>query len=220
MPVPAPATTSSRLIAGESPLKYHEGFLNVECPSCGGPATRETDTMDTFMCSSWYHYAYVTPYWKSGESIGPDDVPRYFNDIYRNSATVAAVWQIATRGEFYSAYTPYQAEASQGTLQLLYEYQSMMTALLNMDVSNASLYDGASGLAEAVLMAVRANRKSRSHRVLVPRGLHPAYRAAAESAAVPGKQQSPSHPSKKPRGTDPQASELASAAMTISRLEE
>ena len=88
----------------------------------------------------------------------------------------AAVWQIATRGEFYSAYTPYQAEASQGTLQLLYEYQSMMTALMAMDVSNASLYDGASGLAEAVLMAVRANRKSRSRRILVPRTLHPAYR--------------------------------------------
>jgi len=88
----------------------------------------------------------------------------------------AAVWQIATRGEFYSAYTPYQAEASQGTLQVLYEYQSMMTALTAMDVSNASLYDGASALAEAVLMGVRANRKSRSKRVLVPRSLHPRYR--------------------------------------------
>jgi glycine dehydrogenase subunit 1 len=88
----------------------------------------------------------------------------------------AAVWQIATRGEFYSAYTPYQAEASQGTLQLLYEYQSMMTALMAMDVSNASLYDGASGLAEAVLMAVRVNRKSKSQKVLLPRTLHPAYR--------------------------------------------
>jgi glycine cleavage system P protein (glycine dehydrogenase) subunit 1 len=93
----------------------------------------------------------------------------------------AAVWQIATRGEFYSAYTPYQAEASQGTLQLLYEYQSMMTALTAMDVSNASLYDGASALGEALLMAVRANRKSRSRRVLVPRSLHPAYRRVAHS---------------------------------------
>jgi len=93
----------------------------------------------------------------------------------------AAVWQIATRGEYYSAYTPYQAEASQGTLQLLYEFQSMMTALNAMDVSNASLYDGASALAEAVLMAVRANRKSKSKRILVPRCLHPAYRRVTHS---------------------------------------
>ncbi len=90
----------------------------------------------------------------------------------------AAVWQIAARGEFYSAYTSYQAEASQGTLQLLYEFQSMMTALTAMQISNASLYDGASALAEAVLMAVRANRKAKSSRVLVPRALHPAYRRA------------------------------------------
>ncbi len=93
----------------------------------------------------------------------------------------AAVWQLTTRGEFYTAYTPYQAEASQGTLQLLYEYQSMMTALTAMDVSNASLYDGASALAEAVLMAVRANRKSKSKRILVPRSLHPSYRHVVRS---------------------------------------
>ncbi len=93
----------------------------------------------------------------------------------------AAVWQIATRGEFYSAYTPYQAEASQGTLQLIYEYQSMMCALTGMDVSNASLYDGASGLAEAVLMAARANRKVKEHRVLMPSTVHPYYRACAKA---------------------------------------
>jgi len=88
----------------------------------------------------------------------------------------AAVWQITTRGEFYSAYTPYQAEASQGTLQLTYEYQSMMTALTAMDVSNASMYDGASSLAEAVLMAVRANRKSKSRKILMPTTVNPVYR--------------------------------------------
>jgi glycine dehydrogenase subunit 1 len=80
-----------------------------------------------------------------------------------------------TRGEFYSAYTPYQAEASQGTLQLLYEYQTMMASLTGMQVSNASLYDGASALAEACLMAVRAHRKSKSARILVPAALNPTY---------------------------------------------
>ncbi|MFO7543023.1 MAG: aminomethyl-transferring glycine dehydrogenase subunit GcvPA [Thiobacillus sp.] len=91
----------------------------------------------------------------------------------------AAIWQITTRGEFYSAYTPYQAEASQGTLQLIYEYQTMMTRLTGLDVSNASLYDGASALAEAVLMAVRSHKSSR--RVLVPKTVHPIYRRVVDA---------------------------------------
>lgn len=91
----------------------------------------------------------------------------------------AAVWQIVTRGEFYTAYTPYQAEASQGTLQVLYEYQTMMASLTGMDVSNASLYDGASGLAEAILMAVRSHKSSR--RILIPSSVHPVYRDVARS---------------------------------------
>src|SRR5450432_1367678 len=95
----------------------------------------------------------------------------------------APVWAITTRGEFYSAYTPYQAEASQGTLQLIYEYQSMMCALTGMEVSNASLYDGASALAEACLMAVRANRAANSRRILMPRAVNPTYRQVAQSIA-------------------------------------
>ena len=95
----------------------------------------------------------------------------------------AAVWAITTRGEFYSAYTPYQAEASQGTLQLIYEFQTMMARLTGMEVANASMYDGASATAEAALMAVRANRKSRSARILVPLTLHPHYRRVAVAAA-------------------------------------
>ena len=60
---------------GESPLKYHEGFLKTKCPKCGGDAERETDTMDTFICSSWYYYAYVAPYWKKGETLTKSDQP-------------------------------------------------------------------------------------------------------------------------------------------------
>jgi len=95
----------------------------------------------------------------------------------------AAVWDITTRGEFYSAYTPYQAEASQGTLQTIYEFQTMMTSLTGLDVSNASLYDGASGLAEAALMAVRANRKSKSRRILLAAGVNQLYQKVATAIA-------------------------------------
>lgn len=93
----------------------------------------------------------------------------------------AAVWDLASRGEFYSAYTPYQAEASQGSLQLVYEYQTMIANLLSMDVSNASLYDGASGLAEAILMAVRIKHKNSKASILMPRSVHPHYRETVKA---------------------------------------
>ena len=90
-----------------------------------------------------------------------------------------AVWDIATRGEYYSAYTPYQAEASQGTLQTIYEYQTMITGLTGLDVSNASLYDGASALAEAALMAVRSNRRVKTGRIVLAPGVNPNYEKVA-----------------------------------------
>lgn len=93
----------------------------------------------------------------------------------------AAVWDIATRGEFYTSYTPYQAEASQGNLQLMYEFQSMMASLTGMEVSNASVYDGASALAESILMAVRVHKKAKSRKVLYTGALHPLYRDTAQT---------------------------------------
>ena len=104
----------------------------------------------------------------------------------------AAVWDIASRGEFMTAYTPYQAEASQGTLQLIYEYQTMMASLTGMEVSNASVYDGGSALGEAVLMAVRATQRGRrgaaasdtkEHRVALAGACHPLYAEAAANIA-------------------------------------
>lgn len=93
----------------------------------------------------------------------------------------AAVWEITSRGEFLTAYTPYQAEASQGTLQLLYEYQTMMASLMALEVSNASLYEGATALAEAILMAVRSSPKATLHRILLPLTVHPHYRQVVKT---------------------------------------
>ncbi|MCC5792729.1 MAG: aminomethyl-transferring glycine dehydrogenase subunit GcvPA [Legionellaceae bacterium] len=93
----------------------------------------------------------------------------------------AAVWDITMRGEYLTAYTPYQAEASQGGLQLLYEFQTMIAELTGMDVANASMYDGATALAEAILMAVRLNKRSKSHKILLPASLHPFYRETVET---------------------------------------
>lgn len=86
----------------------------------------------------------------------------------------ATVGQILARGEFYTAYTPYQPEVAQGTLQVIYEFQSMVAELLGVEVANASMYDGATAFAEGCLMTVAASRKK--NRVVLAGTVHPAYR--------------------------------------------
>ncbi|MEO1524937.1 MAG: aminomethyl-transferring glycine dehydrogenase subunit GcvPA [Planctomycetota bacterium] len=91
----------------------------------------------------------------------------------------AVVDEIASRGEYYTSYTPYQAEVSQGNLQVMFEYETLVSELTGLDVSNASLYDGGSAATEAVLMALASVKKR--HRVITSSAVHPEYRQILES---------------------------------------
>ncbi len=109
----------------------------------------------------------------------------------------AVVSNVVSRSEFYTAYTPYQPEISQGTLQAIFEYQTLMCQLTGMDVSNASMYDGASSLAEAVLMA---NRITRRKKVLLSQTIHPEYRRVIQTYLIPDQQEIVLIPYKKEEG--------------------
>ncbi len=99
---------------------------------------------------------------------------------YRHYQPPAVPW-FATRSEFLTSYTPYQAEASQGSLQAIFEWQTYVSLLTGMDVSNASLYDGATALVEGVIMSMHANGRKR---VAISRGVHPMYRAVLDTYAA------------------------------------
>jgi glycine dehydrogenase subunit 1 len=115
----------------------------------------------------------------AAQNHGADARPCFLGAGCYDHFIPAVVDNLAARGEFYTAYTPYQAEASQGTLQATFEYQTLISQLTGMDVSNASLYDGGSAVAEAVLMSLSITQKH--GRIVAAGSVHPEYRQIVET---------------------------------------
>src|SRR5712691_1376837 len=109
----------------------------------------------------------------SGLNAGADDYACFLGAGSYDHAVPSPINHLISRGEFFTAYTPYQPEASQGTLRTIYEYQTMIAELYGMDVANASIYDGASSLADAALMAHATTERGE---IALARGVHPLYR--------------------------------------------
>ncbi|MGB2698094.1 MAG: aminomethyl-transferring glycine dehydrogenase subunit GcvPA [Candidatus Zixiibacteriota bacterium] len=114
----------------------------------------------------------------SQENRSADEMISFLGGGAYDHFVPSVVNHILLRSEFYTAYTPYQAEVSQGTLQSIYEFQSLICELTGMDVANASMYDGASATAEAALMSHSSNRKNE---IIIPDSLHPAYKKVLET---------------------------------------
>ena len=116
----------------------------------------------------------------AAKNASPDETPTFIGGGFARHFVPSVVGAITSRGEFLTPYTPYQPEASQGILQALFEYQTMVCELTGMDASNTGMYDGASALAEAALMACRLTRR---RTVVVHESVSPIYRAALETYA-------------------------------------
>ena len=115
----------------------------------------------------------VCRYIKKLASKNATDLISFLGAGFYDHYIPAAVDALASRSEFYTAYTPYQPESSQGWLQAIYEYQTAVCELMGLDVSNASLYDGGTALYEAAMMAVRLTGR---HKIIVDQGVNLIYR--------------------------------------------
>src|SRR4051794_10032942 len=115
----------------------------------------------------------------ASENLAPGQGKTFLGAGSYSHFVPSTVGQILARGEFYTAYTPYQPEVAQGTLQVIYEFQSLVAALTGMEIANASMYDGATALAEGVLMTV--SRPRRKRRILISTTVHPAYRGVLKT---------------------------------------
>src|SRR3989454_2146676 len=137
--------------------------IRLKSPLNLPPALSEAELLERFKCYEQKNASHVLSFLGAG-----------VNDHYIPIVIDALI----SRGEFLTSYTPYQAEISQGTLQAIFEFQTFMCQLTGMEVSNASMYDGSTALAEAILMASRISQRPRS---LIASSLHPEYRTVAQT---------------------------------------